>query len=160
MAAYYLKAWNLWATHRMRRFEVEYANGSGTRQQAALTELLAVRIRFFGNILRELVPGAHLDCPDLRAVMCRTDSRTAYLRYVAGALLGLHWNVDGIDLVSCSEVVCKLPAPTRVDSDGKNKNKKKDRVYVEADGELLGRLPARMTMMQDALSLVVPDKQH
>ncbi len=156
MAAYYLKAWNLWATHRMRRFEVEYSNGSGMRQQAALTELLAVRIRFFGNILRELVPGAHLDCPDLRAVMCRTDSRTAYLRYITGALLGRRWNVDGIDLVSCSEIVCKLPEPTKVDTDGKNK----DRVYVEADGELLGRLPARMTMLPDALSLVVPAKEN
>src|SRR6266404_4862851 len=154
MAAYYLKAWNLWATHRMRRFEVDYVNGSGLSRQASLTELLAVRIGFFGNVLRELVPGAHLDCPDLRAVMCRTDSRTAYLRYVAGALLGRRWNVDGIDLVSCSEVVCKLPEPNKVDSDGKNKNK--DRVYVEADGELLGRLPARMTMEPDALSLVVP----
>jgi diacylglycerol kinase family enzyme len=122
------------------------------RQQAALTELLAVRIRFFGNILRELVPGAHLDCPDLRAIMCRTDSRTAYLRYITGALLGRRWNIDGIDLVSCSEVVCKLPEPAKVDSDGTNK----DRVYVEADGELLGRLPARMTMQADALSLVVP----
>jgi diacylglycerol kinase family enzyme len=29
-------------------------------------------------------------------------------------------------------------------------------VYVEADGELLGRLPARMTMQPDALSLVMP----
>ena len=151
MAAYYLKAWNLWATHRMRKFEVEYVNGDGTRHRAALTELLAVRIRFFGNILRELVPGAHLDCPDLRAVMCRTDSRAAYLRYVTGALLGRRWKIDGIDLVSCTEVECKLPEPARIAI-----GKSEDRVYVEADGELLGRLPARMTMQADALSLVVP----
>jgi len=148
MTAYYLKAWQLWATHRMRRFEVEYANGSGLRQRASLTELLAVRIRFFGNILRELVPGASLDCNDLRAVMCRTASRNAYIQYVAGALLGRQWNIDGIDLVSCSEIVCKL----REQADGH----KDDRVYVEADGELLGRLPARMTIEPDALSLVVP----
>jgi YegS/Rv2252/BmrU family lipid kinase len=147
MAAYYLKAWNLWATHRMRRFEVEYANGSGAKQQATLTELLAVRIRFFGNILRELVPGASLDCPDLRAVMCRTASRTAYLRYVTGALLGRRWNIEGIDLVSCSEILCQVSI---------SKNAEADRVYVEADGELLGRLPARMSMLPDALSLVVP----
>ena len=76
------------------------------------------------------------------------------MRYVAGALLGRRWNVDGIDLVSCSEVTCKLLEPTKVDTGGKSKNK--DRVYVEADGELLGRLPARMTMEPDALSLVVP----
>ena len=147
MAAYYLKAWNLWATHRMRRFEVEYANGSGAKQQATLTELLAVRIRFFGNILRELVPGASLDCPDLRAVMCRTASRTAYLRYVTGALLGRQWNIEGIDLVSCSEILCQVSI---------SKSTEADRVYVEADGELLGRLPARMTMQPNALSLVVP----
>lgn len=145
MAAYYLKAWNLWATHRMRRFEVEYANGSGVKQRATLTELLAVRIRFFGNILRELVPGASLECPDLRAVMCRTASRTAYLRYVTGALLGRRWNIEGIDLVSCSEILCQVPQSAEA-----------ERVYVEADGELLGRLPARMTMQSDALSLVVP----
>lgn len=154
MMAYYLKAWQLWATYRMRRFEVEYANGSGLRQRALLTELLAVRIRFFGNILRELVPGASLDCSDLRAVMCRTASRNAYLQYVAGALLGRQWNIDGIDLVSCSEVVCRLPEKS--DSDGHSDFRSEDRVYVEADGELLGRLPARMTMQPDALSLVVP----
>ncbi len=150
MTAYYLKAWQLWATYNMRRFEVEYSNGSGDRQQASLTELLAVRIRFFGNILRELVPGASLDCPDLRAVMCRTASRNAYLQYVAGRLLGRNWEIDGIDLVSCSEVVCRLPEKAGNGSRGE------DRVYVEADGELLGRLPARMTMQSDALSLVVP----
>jgi diacylglycerol kinase family enzyme len=147
MAAYYLKAWHLWATHRMRRFEVEYSNGTGSKQQALLTELLAVRIRFFGNILRELVPGASLDCSDLRTVMCRTASRNAYLQYVAGAVLGLPGRrVAGIDLVSCSELTCRLP----------DQSDAADRVYVEADGELLGRLPARMTMEPDAMSLVVP----
>jgi diacylglycerol kinase (ATP) len=170
MAAYYLKAWQLWATHRMRRFEVEYANGNGLTQRALLTELLAVRIRFFGNILRELVPGASLDRSDLQTVMCRTASRTAYIQYVAGALIGRQWNIEGIDLVSCSEVVCKLPVERRAPTPDPNQsndysnNQKynnsetetEDRVYVEADGELLGRLPVRMTMVPDALSLVVP----
>jgi diacylglycerol kinase family enzyme len=167
MTAYYLKAWQLWATYNMRRFEVEYSNGNGHRQSASLTELLAVRIKFFGNVLRELVPGASLDCNDLRAVMCRTASRNAYLQYVAGALLGRQWKIDGIDLVSCSEVVCKLPEKsdgdkTSVHKDGHNDGdlQKKDRVYVEADGELIGRLPARMTMVPDALSLVVPAAKH
>ena len=146
MAAYYMKAWRLWATHRMRRFEVEYAESSGARQQASLTELLAVRIRFFGNILRELVPGASLHRPDLRAVMCRTASRTAYLRYVTNTLLGRPRNIAGIDLVSCTELTCR----------GLEESGDQDRVYVEADGELLGCLPARLSMVADALSLIVP----
>jgi diacylglycerol kinase (ATP) len=152
MAAYYLKAWQLWATHRMRHFEVDYANGNGLRQRALLTELLAVRIRFFGNLLRELVPGASLDRQDLRTVMCRTASRNAYIQYVAGALIGRQWNIDGIDLVNCSEVLCRLPEK----SDEQNSYGHDDHVYVEADGELLGRLPVRMTMQPDALSLVAP----
>jgi len=144
MAAYYLKAWQLWATHRMRRFDVEYSNGSGEKHRTNLTELLAVRIRFFGNVLRELVPGASLECPDLRAVMCHTDSRNAYLQYVTGALLGWRRNIDGIELINCSEIVCRVPEATD------------DRIYVEADGELLGRLPARMTVVPNALSLLAP----
>jgi diacylglycerol kinase (ATP) len=158
MAGYYLKAWHLWATHRMRRFEVEYVNRDGARHQALLTELLAVRIRFFGNILRELVPGASLECDDLRTVMCRTASRTAYLTYVAGALLGRRFNIKGIDLVNCSEIDCRLPRKTEKDSAGSFAvdSAVRDRVYVEADGELLGCLPARMTIVPDALSLLVP----
>ena len=144
MTAYYLKAWQLWATHRMRRFDVEYSNGSGEKRRTNLTELLAVRIRFFGNVLRELVPGASLECPDLRAVMCHTDSRNAYLQYVTGALLGWRRNIDGIELINCSEIVCRVPEATN------------DRIYVEADGELLGRLPARMSIVPDALSLLAP----
>jgi YegS/Rv2252/BmrU family lipid kinase len=145
MLAYYLKAWQLWATHRMERFEVEYSNGSGHTQQASLTELLAVRIRFFGGILREFVPGAGLQHSQLRAVMCRTESRNAYIQYVAGALIGKRWNIEGIDLVSCSEIVCQPSVADR-------------RIYVEADGELLGRLPARLSVVRDALSVLVPTK--
>jgi diacylglycerol kinase (ATP) len=149
MAAYYLKAWQLWASYHMRRFEVEYSNGNGHKQRAALTELLAVRIRFFGNILREFVPGASLECDHLRVVMCSTASRNSYLQYVAGRLVGRQWEIDGIDLVSCSEVICRLPE----ENGGVHGE---ERIYVEADGELLGRLPARMSMVADALSLVVP----
>lgn len=144
MVAYYLKAWHLWATYRMPRFEVEYSNGNGTKQRAHLTELLAVRIGFFGGVLRHLVPGAALEHPELRAVMCRTSSRNAYLRYVAGALLGHRWKIEGIELVSCSEINCQLPESAL------------ERIYVEADGELLGRLPARMTIVPDALSVLSP----
>jgi diacylglycerol kinase family enzyme len=46
--------------------------------------------------------------------------------------------------------------PEKSGGDGCSNGGREDRVYVEADGELLGRLPARMTMVPDALSLVVP----
>jgi len=46
MTAYYTKAWQLWFSHPMTRFRVEFAEtGSEQAQRADVTELMAVRIR-------------------------------------------------------------------------------------------------------------------
>ncbi|MFZ0419060.1 MAG: diacylglycerol kinase family protein [Candidatus Sulfotelmatobacter sp.] len=149
MAAYYAKAWNLWFTYAMTRFQVEYTEtGSDHPQRATLTELLGVRIRHFGGVLRELAPGAALDRNDLRLILCRTASRIAYLSYVTRALLGRHWRVSGIDLAHASKAACQY-LPTANDSP-------QAKIYVEADGELLGILPAEITMAANALTILSP----
>src|SRR5204862_1336977 len=52
MAAYYLKAWELWCTYPMTRFRAEYFEfGSADSRSAEVTELLAVRIRQFGGVI-------------------------------------------------------------------------------------------------------------
>jgi diacylglycerol kinase (ATP) len=148
MAAYYAKAWRLWFTYAMTRFQVEYSEtGSSLPERAELTELLAIRIRHFGGVLNELAPGASLDRNDVRLVLCRSASRLVYLSYVTRALLRCHWRVPGVDLVHTSKAVCQnLPA----NRDGSPQPK----VYVEADGELLGTLPAEITMSSDALTIL------
>ena len=85
MAAYYAQATRLWLTHPMEKFAVEVETGSGRRE---VSQLLAVRIRNFGGVLRELAPGASLDRDDLRLVLFRTRSRLAYLRYIMRGLVG------------------------------------------------------------------------
>src|ERR1700733_2229933 len=152
MTAYYTKAWQLWFTHPMTRFRVEFAEtGSDELRQADVTELMAVRIRNFGGVLQELAPGASLDRNDLRLVFCRTASRLAYLLYVTRGLLRSSWKVPGIDLEHSKRVSCKyLPAPAFADGTAHPK------VYVEADGELVGTLPAEITMVPDALTLLAP----
>jgi diacylglycerol kinase (ATP) len=149
MAAYYAKAWRLWFTYAMTRFHVEYIEtGSDHPQRAELTELLGVRIRHFGGVLNELAPGASLGRSDVRLVLCRTASRLAYLSYVTRALLRRHWRVPGIDLVHTSRAVCQyLPAAS---------DSPQPKIYVEADGELLGTLPAEITVVPDALTLLSP----
>jgi YegS/Rv2252/BmrU family lipid kinase len=147
MAAYYAKAWKLWFTYAMPRFQVEYSEtGSDHPQRAALTELLAIRIRHFGGVLRELAPGASLDRDDLRLILCRTASRTAYLSYVTRALLGRHWRVPGIDLAHVSGAICQYLPPANDSPQAK--------IYVEADGELLGTLPAEITVASNALTIL------
>jgi len=152
MAAYYAKAWQLWFTHPMTRFQVEFAEtGSDRRQRADVTELMAVRIQNFGGVLQELAPGASLKRDDLRLVFCRTASRLAYLLYVTRGLLRRSWKVPGIDLAHSERVSCQyLPA-----SDAGIAHAK---IYVEADGELVGTLPVEITMVPDALTLLAPSR--
>ena len=152
MAAYYAKAWHLWFTYPMTRFQVEYVEtGSDRPERASLTELLGVRIRYFGGVLQHLAPGASLDRTDVRLILCRTASRLAYLSYVARALLRRNWHVPGIDLAHAGKVNCQYLPATVNDSS-------QPRIFVEADGELLGTLPAEITVVPDALTLLAPTR--
>lgn len=149
MMAYYSKAWHLWWTHRMRYFEAEFSsNGSGRQREPRLSEMLAVRINQFGGILRELAPGASLARNDLRLVLCRTGDRAKYLAYVFRGLLGMERTVSGIELAYADQVTCRAVPSERPEN-----------IYVEADGELLGRLPITLSVVPDALTVLMP-KQH
>jgi len=154
MTAYYTKAWQLWFSHPMTRFRVEFAEtGSEQAQRADVTELMAVRIRNFGGVLQELAPGASLDRDDLRLVFCRTASRLAYLLYVTRGLLRRNWKIPGIDLAHSGRVSCQY-LPAAVPTNGSRRPQPK--VYVEADGELVGTLPAEISVARDALTLLAP----
>jgi diacylglycerol kinase (ATP) len=144
MAAYCAKATRLWLTHKLKDFAVEIAE-EGQGRQAELSQLLAVRIRDFGGVLRQLAPGASLERDDLRLVLFHTRSRLAYLRYVVRGLFGANWNVPGIELLHSTGAVCR---------DMASATGAKSRIFVEADGELLGTLPAEISMVRDAVTLL------
>jgi len=146
MGAYYYRATQLWLTHRMQNFGVEISD-NGQSRQAEVSQILAVRIRYFGGMLRELAPGASLDRPDLRLVLFHTRSRLAYLHYIARGLFGARWKVPGIELIHSSKIACH-----RVTAD----SGKTSRIYVEADGELLGTLPAEISVLPDSLTILWP----
>jgi diacylglycerol kinase (ATP) len=152
MAAYYAKAWHLWFSYPMTRFVAEYmAADSDAVRRVEVTELMAVRIRNFGGVLQELAPGASLDRDDMRLVFCRTASRLAYLAYVTRGLLRLPWTIPGIDLSHSTRVSCQYRSPSSTPQAQR-------KIYVEADGELLGTLPAEITVVPDALTLLAPPR--
>jgi diacylglycerol kinase (ATP) len=154
MAAYYAKAWNMWMTYPMTRFMAEYSEtGSDVARQAELTELLAVRIRQFGGVVQELAPGASLDRSDMRLVCARTGSRLAYLAYVTRGLLRLRWTVPGVDLAYSRRVACQY---REVGAAAEQPKIDRRKIYVEADGELLGTLPVEITVVPNALTLLAP----
>ena len=160
MAAYYAKAWNLWFTYVMPRFMAEYAEtGSTALHRAVVTELLAVRIRNFGGVVQELAPGASLDRDDNRLVLCRSASRLTYLSYVTRCLLRGHWTIPGVDLVHSMRVSCQYRASSSMPSAASSLTPQEQRkIYIEADGELLGTLPAEITAVPNALTLLAPPR--
>jgi len=147
MGAYYAKAWQMWFTYPMTRFRVRYYTAGGSEQRSAsVTELLAVRIREFGGVVRELAPGASLDRNDMRLILCHTAQRLAYLAYVTRALLRRKWAIPGIELAYSTKAVCEYAEP----------GTPLYKIYVEADGELIGTLPAEMSVVPDALTVLMP----
>lgn len=143
ISAYYGKAFRLWMTHKMECFTVR----TGDADPKQVSQLLAVRIANFGGLLRELAPGAGLHRNDLRLVLFRTNRRWDYLRYVVRGMLGMNWRGDEIELASAANVTCLYTEPPA---------HKEGRIFVEADGELLGTLPVKISIVPDALTLLTP----
>jgi diacylglycerol kinase (ATP) len=133
----------------MQHFAVEIADGTQSRS-CEVSQLLAVRIQDFGGVLRELAPGASLERDDLRLVLFHTRSRAAYLRYVVRGLVGARWKVPGIELLH-GHALSSQPIAT---------GSQKSRIFVEADGELLGTLPAQITVIPKALNLLTPSQKR
>jgi YegS/Rv2252/BmrU family lipid kinase len=149
MLAYYAKAIEIWLTHEMQFFEVEFPGENGGLRREVTTQLLAVRITQFGGILKELAPGAALSRNDMRLVLFKMNSRLRYLSYVLhGTFARQERNVRGIELASAERVLCRAIATERTGPS----------IYIEADGELLGTVPAELSMIPHALTLLVPRK--
>jgi diacylglycerol kinase family enzyme len=149
MAAYYAKATHLWLTDPLHYFPVKVLGaGDAESEEVQASQLLAVRIRYFGGVLRELAPGASLQVPHLRLVLFRTRSRLRYLAYITRGLVGARWRIPGIEVLDALAVECPVrPVQGKPSS---------PRVFVEADGELLGTIPAKIKVVPDALTLLTP----
>lgn len=143
---YLVEAFRIWATDPFPLFDVAIpANGNGSARVMQASQLLAVRIRSFGGALRKLAPGATLLGRELRLVTFGTRSRLRYLSFLLAVLAGRHTFGREIELTGADTVECRTA------------NGSKDVLYVEADGEVLGHLPARMETVPDALTILVPE---
>jgi len=144
--AYLIAALYLWATHDFPMFHASFnCEGQSSPREANVSQLLAVRIGNFGGLVRKLAPGAALRNTALHVVVFKTASRLRYLRFMTAVWFARHTYSNEIDLLECNTVDC-------IDlAEGGQK-----RSMVEADGELLGYLPARIGVGSDTLMLLVP----
>lgn len=151
---YLVEALRLWATHEFPLFNARIAAvhtiEGGIADPAStpdkFSQLLAVRITDFGGVVQRLVPGAHLRNPGLNIIATRSRSRFAFLKFILAVFFSRHTFWRTFELYEAKSVECTEQLFER------------HRIFVEADGELLGTLPAKISVCHDALTLLVPQK--
>ena len=142
---YLIEAFRIWATSSFPLFEaVLPANGNGGSRAVAVSQLLAVRVRSFGGVLRTLAPGASLRNGSLSLLAFKTQSRLRYLSFLLAAIAGRQTFNGAVELLDTPSIECRA------------RNGSADELFVEADGEVLGSLPVRLEVVPHSLTLLIP----
>jgi len=150
-SAYYLEGFKAWVTHHFGGFEAEFKDAeSGELRRQTVSQLLAVRIADFGGLLRYVAPGAALARNDFRLVVFKSRARLPYLLYAGAVALRRPWRVPRVERAYATSVECRaLPETEAAEA-------RLAPIYAEADGEVLGTLPVSISIVPDAVTLLVP----
>ncbi len=142
---YLIEAFRIWATSSFPLFEAALpANGNGDGRVVEVSQLLAVRVRSFGGVLRTLAPGASLRNGSLSLLAFKTQSRLRYLSFLLAAIAGRHTFNGVVELLDTPSIECRAHHGNA------------DPLFVEADGEVLGSLPVRLEVVPHSLTLLIP----
>jgi diacylglycerol kinase family enzyme len=147
VAAYVLNALWEYLTYQHAPYEMTIANADGVPEKITTAQVMAVRIHDFGGPLKKFARGADLSRQDLRTVVFRGGVRLSYPAYLLSSLFGLQVNIPGVELRDANEIICRA-LPGQEDR----------RIYCEADGEVLWRLPVRLSIVPQAFSLLMPEQ--
>ena len=145
VAAYVLNALWEYLTYRHAPYEMSLGSVDGQWETITTAQVMVVRIHDFGGPLNKFARGADLSRQDLRVVIFRGGVRLSYPAYLLSALFGFQVSIPGVELRDAREIICRA-LPGREDQ----------RVYCEADGEVLWPLPVRLSIVPNAFSLLMP----
>lgn len=102
---------------------------------------LASRVRNYGGDL-EIASGASILDDHFELVLFEGSSSFAYLKYMLGIAAGRHVTMRGITALRTSAAVFSAPPGAKV--------------HLQVDGEYAGVLPARVEILSNALTLLIP----
>jgi diacylglycerol kinase (ATP) len=145
LAAYVANALWEYLTYRHAPYQMTIIDADGHQETIMSAQVMAVRIHNFGGPLQRFAKGADLSRNDLRIVIFRGSVRISYPAYLLAALFGLEVTIPGVELRDATEILCRA-IPGHEDR----------KVYCEADGECLWRLPVRLSIAPNAFSLLMP----
>lgn len=110
-------------------------------QQNACSFALVSRVRNYGGDF-EIARNVSLLDARFEVVLFRGRTPLPYLKYVCGMVTGRLSGMHGVSFLPAQCVLARQPPDPRV--------------YIQVDGENAGRLPATVSIVPDALTLLVP----
>jgi diacylglycerol kinase (ATP) len=140
--AYFLEMMRMALRGGYPMFNVEWEDEQGNRHQDRAMLAMAVRARKFPGLLSLVNLGSSLLRQDFCLLLFRTNKIRRFLAYFAGVATGRNWKVQDVDTIHTKWFRCT--AIPGVDS-----------IYAQADGELLGTLPAELTIESRPIKLLM-----
>jgi diacylglycerol kinase family enzyme len=127
---------------RYPMFQVEWEDEQGKRQQGAAMLAMCVRAGKFPGLLSLVNLGTSLLRHDFCLLLFRTNKIRRFLSYFAGVATGRNWKVESVDAIHTKWFRCTTIPGMRA-------------VHSQADGELLGTLPAELTIESRPVKLLM-----
>ncbi|HEY5330404.1 MAG TPA: diacylglycerol kinase family protein [Acidobacteriaceae bacterium] len=139
--AYYHRAARLFAKHHFAPFDIGYTLHDGTMVSTIAVSAMAVRVADLGGLFSSLVRGASIEHPHLTLAIASSPARLSLPAWFATSWTRTHrWN-PFVQTVQVDSFHCGVGT---------------DPVQVQADGEWLGQTPMTVTLIPNALRLLMP----
>lgn len=140
--AYFLEMARMAIHGRYPMFEVEWEDEQGDRRHGAAMLAMAVRAGKFPGLLALVNLETSLLRHDFCLLLFRTNKIRRFLSYFAGVATGRNWKVKDVEAIHTKWFRCTAIPGMKA-------------VHSQADGELLGTLPAELTIEARPVKLLM-----
>jgi diacylglycerol kinase (ATP) len=140
--AYFLEMARMALSRRYPMFHVEWEDEQGTRQESPAMLAMCVRAGKFPGLLSRVKLGTSLLRNDFCLLLFRTNKIRRFFSYFASVATGRNWKVESVDAIHTKWFRCTAIPGMRT-------------VHSQADGELLGVLPAELTIESRPVKLLM-----
>lgn len=158
MAAYLAGGIRLLLSHHFAPFEVEFTEAeTGRSRREMVAHFLLARVANFGKMFKGVAPRAALTRDDATLILFKTRRRLAYMSFATSVLLGTRWDIEGVESVQVKELAAQpVASQESLSAEWRCDVPSRACLRAEVDGEVVGTLPVRSTIIPDALTILFP----
>lgn len=142
--AYFIEMARMALRRRYPMFHIEWEDEQGNRQQGAAMLAMCVRAGRFPGLLSLVNLGTSLLRHDFCLLLFRTNKIRRFFSYFASVATGRNWKVESVDAIHTKWFRCTAIPGMRT-------------VHSQADGELLGTVPAELSIESRPVKLLMDE---